>query len=209
MAEPQRIVIIGSGLAGAAAAGALRERGYTGDVVVFGREGHRPYELPALSKQVLLGDADEPDRVHEPEFYDTHRIELRLGVEIVRVDVGGRVVEDSAGGSHSYDRLILATGSTPRRLPVPGGELPGLRTLRTVEDSLALRRELVDGAEVVIVGAGWIGCEVAAAARRHGASVTVVDPVDLPLRRVLGPRMGEVFRDLHAEHGVIISRHPS
>jgi NADPH-dependent 2,4-dienoyl-CoA reductase/sulfur reductase-like enzyme len=202
MAEPQRIVIIGSGLAGAAAAGALRERGYTGDLVVFGREEHRPYELPALSKQMLLGDADEPNRVHEPEFYETRQIELRLGVEVVRVDVAGRVVEDSTGATRSYDRLILATGSTPRRLPVPGGDLPGLRTLRTVEDSLALRRELTDGVEVVIVGAGWIGCEVAAAARRHGASVTVVDPVDLPLRRVLGPRMGEVFRDLHAAHDV-------
>ncbi|GAB2973013.1 NAD(P)/FAD-dependent oxidoreductase [Saccharothrix stipae] len=202
MAEPQRIVIIGSGLAGAAAAGALRDRGYTGDLVVFGREEHRPYELPALSKEVLLGDAEAPNRVHEPDFYENRRIELRLGVEIVRLDVGERVVVDSAGVSHSYDRLILATGSTPRRLSVPGGELPGLRTLRTVEDSVALRDELTDGAEVVVVGAGWIGCEVAAAARRHGASVTVVDPVDLPLRRVLGPRMGEVFRDLHAEHGV-------
>ncbi|WP_158846375.1 NAD(P)/FAD-dependent oxidoreductase [Saccharothrix deserti] len=202
MAEPQRIVIIGSGLAGAAAAGALRERGYTGDVVVFGREAHQPYELPALSKDVLLGDADAPNRVHEPGFYETRRIELRLKTEITRIDVGERVVVDSTGAGHSYDRLILATGSTPRRLPVPGGELPRLRTLRTVEDSLSLRDALTEGAEVLVVGAGWIGCEVAAAARRHGASVTVVDPVDLPLRRVLGPRMGEVFRDLHASHDV-------
>ena len=97
MAEPQRIVIIGSGLAGATAAGALRERGYTGDLIVFGREEHRPYELPALSKQVLLGDADEPKRVHGPDFHETRQVELRLGVEIVRVDVGGRVVEDSTG----------------------------------------------------------------------------------------------------------------
>ncbi|ONI85579.1 FAD-dependent oxidoreductase [Saccharothrix sp. ALI-22-I] len=202
MAEPQRIVIIGSGLAGAAAAGALRERGYTGDVVVFGREAHQPYELPALSKELLLGDIDEPHRVHEPDFYETQRVELRLKIEITRIDVGERVVVDSTGAAHSYDRLILATGSTPRRLPVPGGELPRLRTLRTVEDSLALRAELTDGASVLVVGAGWIGCEVAAAARRHGASVTVVDPIDLPLRRVLGPRMGEVFRDLHASHDV-------
>ncbi|MFD0203222.1 MULTISPECIES: FAD-dependent oxidoreductase [Saccharothrix] len=139
MAEPQRIVIIGSGLAGAAAAGALRDRGYAGDLVLFGRERHQPYELPALSKQVLLGDADEPNRVHEPDFYADRHVELRLGVEIVRLDVAGRSVEDSTGATHSYDRLILATGSTPRRLAVPGGELPGLRVLRTVEDSLALR----------------------------------------------------------------------
>ncbi|MBB5808118.1 NADPH-dependent 2,4-dienoyl-CoA reductase/sulfur reductase-like enzyme [Saccharothrix ecbatanensis] len=202
MAEPQRIVIIGSGLAGASAAGALRERGYGGDVVVFGREAHEPYELPALSKELLLGDTDSPHRVHDPDFYEKARIELRLKAEITRIDVGERVIVDSTGVTHSYDRLILATGSTPRRLPVPGGDLPGLRTLRTVDDSLSLRAALTDGTRVVVVGAGWIGCEVAAAARRHGASVTVIDPVDLPLRRVLGPRMGEVFRDLHAANGV-------
>ncbi|NUT49758.1 MAG: FAD-dependent oxidoreductase, partial [Saccharothrix sp.] len=171
MAEPQRIVIIGSGLAGAAAAGALRERGYAGELVVYGRERHQPYELPALSKQLLLGDADAPQRVHEPGFYETAGVELRLGVEVVGVDARERLVVDSAGETRSYDRLILATGSTPRRLPVPGGELPGLRTLRTVEDSLALREELTRGGEVVVVGAGWIGCEVAAAARKHGAAV--------------------------------------
>ncbi|PSL56809.1 pyridine nucleotide-disulfide oxidoreductase [Saccharothrix carnea] len=114
MAEPQRIVIIGSGLAGAAAAGALRDRDYVGDLVLFGRESHRSYELPVLSKQMLLGDADEPNRVHEPDFYEDRRVELRLGVEIVRVDVDGRSVEDSTGATHSCDRLIPATGSTPK-----------------------------------------------------------------------------------------------
>ncbi|MEU7529726.1 FAD/NAD(P)-binding oxidoreductase [Saccharothrix sp. NPDC042600] len=202
MAEPQRIVIIGSGLAGASTAGALRERGYDGAVVVFGRERHQPYELPALSKDVLVGNAEWPNRVHEPDFYETHGVELRLGVEVTEVRVGERVIVDSEGATHSYDRLVLATGSVPRRLPVPGGDLPGLRVLRTVEDSLALRERLAPGARVVVVGAGWIGCEVAAAARVRGAEVTVVDPLDLPLRRVLGPVVGEVFRNLHAEHGV-------
>ncbi|GAA0253334.1 FAD-dependent oxidoreductase [Saccharothrix mutabilis subsp. mutabilis] len=202
MAEPQRIVIIGSGLAGASTAGALRERGYDGAVVVFGRERHQPYELPALSKDVLVGNAEWPNRVHEPGFYETHGVELRLGVEVTEVRVGERVIVDSGGATHSYDRLVLATGSVPRRLPVPGGDLPGLRVLRTVEDSLALRERLAPGVRVVVVGAGWIGCEVAAAARVRGAEVTVVDPVDLPLRRVLGPVVGEVFRNLHAERGV-------
>lgn len=202
MAEPQRIVIIGSGLAGASTAGALRERGYDGEVVVFGRERHQPYELPALSKDVLLGNAEWPNRVHEPGFYETHGVELRLGVEVTEVRVGERVIVDSEGATHSYDRLVLATGSVPRRLPVPGGDLPGLRVLRTVEDALGLRELLAPGTRVVVVGAGWIGCEVAAAARVRGAEVTVVDPVDLPLRRVLGPVVGEVFRRMHAEHGV-------
>ncbi|WP_309114967.1 FAD/NAD(P)-binding oxidoreductase [Saccharothrix sp.] len=202
MAEPQRIVIIGSGLAGASAAGALRERGYDGGLVIFGRERHQPYELPALSKDVLVGNAEWPNRVHEEGFYEAHGVELRLGVEITEVRVGERVIVDSAGATHSYDRLVLATGSVPRTLPVPGGDLPGLHLLRTVEDSLGLRERLVPGARVVVVGAGWIGCEVAAAARVRGGDVTVVDPVDLPLRRVLGPVVGEVFRGLHADHGV-------
>ncbi len=202
MAEPQRIVIIGSGLAGATAAGALRERGYDKELTLFGRETHRPYELPALSKDVLLGNAEGPNRVHEPDYYETHGVDLRLGVEIVELRAGERTVLDSAGVTHSYDRLILGTGSTPRTLPVPNGDLPGLVTLRTVEDSLALRARLAERPRVVIVGAGWIGCEVAAAARSHGAEVTVIDPVDLPLRRVLGPVVAEVFRALHEGHGV-------
>ncbi|MBB5957603.1 NADPH-dependent 2,4-dienoyl-CoA reductase/sulfur reductase-like enzyme [Saccharothrix tamanrassetensis] len=202
MAEPQRIVIIGSGLAGASAAGSLREQGYDNELILFGREAHQPYELPALSKDVLLGNTDEPNRVHEADFYEAHRVDLRLGTEITEIRASERAIVDSDGVTHSYDRLVLATGSTPRTLPVPNADLPGLRTLRTIEDSLSLRESLTADARVVIVGAGWIGCEVAAAARRHGSDVTVVDPVDLPLRRVLGPTIGAVFRDLHADHGV-------
>ncbi|OZM71697.1 FAD-dependent oxidoreductase [Amycolatopsis antarctica] len=202
MPEPQRVVIVGSGLAGATAAGALRERGYTGEVVVLGEEGHDPYELPALSKGVLTGEADEPDRVHEAGFYARHDIDLRLGVPVTRIELGARVVHDGTGERHGYDRLLLATGSRPRSLPVPGGDLPGLRTLRTVDDSLSLRAALRGAGRVVIAGAGWIGTEAAAAARGHGAEVTVVDNVSLPLRDVLGERVAGVFRDLHAEKGV-------
>jgi 3-phenylpropionate/trans-cinnamate dioxygenase ferredoxin reductase component len=194
---PQRIVIVGSGLAGASAAGALRERGYPGKIVMFGHEVHRPYELPALSKDVLLGNTDEPSWVHDAGYYRDNEIDLRPGTPVTEVRPGDKTVVDSDGAVHSYDRLLLATGSRPRVLTGAHGNV-----LRTWDNSLELRRKLVEGAQVVIVGAGWIGCEVAAAARKHGAVVTVVDTVALPLQRVLGDTMGEVFRDLHTEHGV-------
>ncbi|PPK68982.1 FAD-dependent oxidoreductase [Actinokineospora auranticolor] len=200
MAEPHRIVVVGTGLAGASAAGSLRERGFAGDIALIGRDRHRPYELPALSKAVLLGEADEPDWVHEADFYDG--IDLVTATSVTELDLGGRAVVDETGARHPYDRLVLATGSTPRTLPVPGADLDGLHTLRTLDDSLALRAAFGDGVRVVVVGAGWIGCEVAAAARGHGSRVTVIEPEPLPLHRTLGPVVGEVFRDLHAEHGV-------
>ncbi|WP_018687192.1 NAD(P)/FAD-dependent oxidoreductase [Actinokineospora enzanensis] len=200
MAEPHRIVIVGTGLAGASTAGSLRERGYPGEITLIGRDPNRPYELPALSKGILLGDTDEPDWVHEDDFYGD--IALRTGTTVTELRLGERAVLDDQGGTHPYDRLVLATGSQPRRLPIPGADLANLHTLRTLEDSLTLRAELTADARVVIVGAGWIGCEVAAAARKHGATVHVVEPLPLPLHRTLGPRIGEFFRDVHAAEGV-------
>ncbi|MFC3896394.1 NAD(P)/FAD-dependent oxidoreductase [Lentzea rhizosphaerae] len=197
MAEPQRIVIVGTGLAGASAAGALRERGYGGKITVFGTEHHRPYELPALSKDLLLGKASEPTWVHEPSFYADNEIDLQLGVSVLEVRPGDHAVVDSDGAVRSYDRLLLATGSRPRVLPGAQGHV-----LRTLDDSLALKSVLREGRHVVIIGAGWIGCEVASAARTHGCRVTVVDPLSEPLVRVLGTEMGAMFRGLHAEHGV-------
>ncbi|WP_027947260.1 NAD(P)/FAD-dependent oxidoreductase [Amycolatopsis taiwanensis] len=202
MAGPQRIVIVGAGLGGASAAASLRERGFTGDVVVLGAESHRPYELPPLSKAVLLGDADEPDWAHEDGFYREHDIDLRLGTTATRIELGSRTVIDGHGGEHPFDRLLLATGSHPRTLPVPGTDLPGIHTLRTIDDSLALRAAFGKARQVVIVGAGWIGTEAAAAARRHGVDVTVVDLISAPLLSVLGSEVAAVFRDLHSEHGV-------
>lgn len=202
MAEPRRIVIIGAGLAGASAAAHLRERDYSGEIVVLGAEPHRPYELPALSKGLLLGDTDEPDWVREEDFYAAHEIDLRLGTVAARIELGGRVVVDADGKEQSYDRLLLATGSQPRTLPVPGADLPGIRTLRTLDDSLALRSAFGDARSVVIVGAGWIGTEVAAAARRHGLEVTVVDRIAAPLLPVLGAEVAAVFQDLHTANGV-------
>jgi NADPH-dependent 2,4-dienoyl-CoA reductase/sulfur reductase-like enzyme len=202
MSDPNRIVIIGSGLAGASAAAALRDRGYDGSVLVLGSDRHLPYELPALSKGVLLGEADEPDWVREESFYADHDITLQRGVTATRIELGARLVLDNSGGEYRYDRLLVATGSRPRSLPVPGADLPGLRTLRSLDDSLALRSAFAEAERVVIVGAGWIGTEAAAAARKHGAEVTVVDQVPAPLGSVLGVEVAAVFRDLHTEHGV-------
>lgn len=200
MAEPHRIVILGTGLAGASAAGELRAKGFTGEVVLVGKEPHRPYELPALSKGILLGDTRDPDWVHDEDFYAKHDIELRLSTKIREIHLGDRVVIDDAGARQPFDRLLLATGSRPRTLPVPGADLDGVRTLRTLDDSRALLPVLTG--RVVIVGAGWIGCEVAAAARKHGAEVTVVERLPMPLHQVLGDTIAEVFRDLHAQQGV-------
>ena len=202
MSVPGRIVIVGSGMAGATAAGALREQGFDGEVVVFGQEPHLPYELPPLSKDLLLGNIDEPVRVHDEGFYADKNIDLRTSTAVREIDPAERVVRDDRGGSQPYDRLLLATGSRPRTLNIAGSDLAGLHTLRTVDDSFALRSALQKGRRVVIVGAGWIGCEVAAAARTHGATVTVVDPVSLPLLGVLGEPMAEVFHRLHVEHDV-------
>src|SRR2546428_12418335 len=127
MAEPQRIVVLGTGLAGASAAGELRNRGYSGDVVLIGKDPHRPYELPPLSKGILLGDTDDPDWVHDEDFYAKHDIELRLATKIAEIQLGEHVVLDEDGNRYPYDRLLLATGSRPRSISVPGAELAGLR----------------------------------------------------------------------------------
>jgi NADPH-dependent 2,4-dienoyl-CoA reductase/sulfur reductase-like enzyme len=202
MAEPQRIVIVGSGLAGASAAGALRTSGFSGEVTLIGQEPHRPYELPALSKGILLGDTDTPDWVHDEDFYAKHDVQLASRTEAREVLLGDRVVVDGAGTRHPYDRLLLATGSRPRMPNLPGADLAGIRTLRTLDDSLALRGTLTAGTRMVIIGGGWIGCEVAAAARKHEAEVTIVERLSLPLHQVLGDTVAAVFRDLHAQQGV-------
>jgi 3-phenylpropionate/trans-cinnamate dioxygenase ferredoxin reductase component len=201
MADPRRIVIVGTGLAGASTAGALREQGYDGEVLLIGEQRHRPYELPALSKGILLGDTDDPDWVHEESFYADKNIELRLGARAGAIDLSDRTVGVD-GKAELWDRLVLATGSTPRRLRVPGADFDNVRRLRRLDDALSLRQELTEGRNVVIVGGGWIGCEVAAAARKHGANVTVIDPLPQPLHQVLGETVAGVFRALHEANGV-------
>ncbi|WP_020574523.1 NAD(P)/FAD-dependent oxidoreductase [Actinopolymorpha alba] len=196
-------VIVGASLAGARAAEALRAEGFDGRIVLVGEESERPYERPPLSKGVLLGN-DEPSvaYVHPQEWYAEHAVELRLGVRAQRLDAGGHEVELADGDVLPYDKLLLTTGSSVRRLRVPGGDLDGVLYLRTMADSLRLKESFAAGARVVVVGAGWIGLEAAAAARTHGADVVVVEPHPTPLHAVLGPEMGNVFADLHRDHGV-------
>jgi 3-phenylpropionate/trans-cinnamate dioxygenase ferredoxin reductase subunit len=197
-------VIVGASLAGAKAAETLREEGFDGRVVLIGAEEQRPYERPPLSKEYLRGEAGrEKLWVHDDaSFYDEHEIELRLGTTVTELDVGAREVTLGGGERMPFDGLLLTTGATPRPLDVPGADLDGVHYLRSVESSDAIRERLDRGGKVVVVGAGWIGSEAAASARQRGLEVTVVEPASVPLERVLGPEMGAVYRDVHADQGV-------
>jgi 3-phenylpropionate/trans-cinnamate dioxygenase ferredoxin reductase subunit len=198
------LAIIGASLAGAKAAEAAHASGYDGRVVLVGDEPAPPYERPPLSKAVLRGEA-EPDtaRVHPDGFYAEHGIELVTG-EVTRLDVGpgARAALLADGRRIDFDTAVLATGSRPRRLRVPGGELAGVHYLRSVDDAIALRDAIRDGSRVAVIGAGWIGTEVAASARQVGRDVVLIDPAPVPLQRVLGSEIGSMFQRLHADHGV-------
>ena len=196
-------VIVGASLAGAKAAGELRERGFDGRVVLVGAETERPYERPPLTKDYLRGDSErEKAYVHEEDFYARHQIELRLGEAAEAIDVDASTVTLAGGEQLAYDSLLLTTGAEPRRLVVPGAELDGVHYLRTLDDCDALRERLSFGGRVVVVGAGWIGSEFAASARQSGLEVTVIDPLELPNIRVFGPEVGAFYRDVHLRHGV-------
>ncbi|MFI8086194.1 NAD(P)/FAD-dependent oxidoreductase [Kitasatospora sp. NPDC086009] len=196
-------VIVGASLGGAKAAEALREAGHQGDIVLIGAEHERPYERPPLSKGYLLGKTPrEKIYVHPPQWYSDHDVTLRLGTAVTSVDPVAHTVTLADDGRIEYAKLLLTTGSVPRRLPVPGAEQDGVHYLRRVEDSDRIRAALVPGARVVVIGAGWIGLETAAAARTAGAEVTVLEAVELPLLRVLGREVAQVFADLHRDHGV-------
>jgi 3-phenylpropionate/trans-cinnamate dioxygenase ferredoxin reductase subunit len=203
MPDQPTFVIVGASLAGAKAAETLRSEGFTGRIVLVGEELERPYERPPLSKGYLLGKEDrEKAFVHEATWYGENNIELVLGVRATSLDRKAHTVTLDGVEPLRYDKLLLATGSRVRRLDVPGADLAGVRYLRTLPDSEALKERLHEGARVVVVGAGWIGLEVAAAARTHGASVTVVEVDELPLRRVLGDEVARIFADLHRAHEV-------
>jgi 3-phenylpropionate/trans-cinnamate dioxygenase ferredoxin reductase subunit len=203
MTTDRTFVIVGASLAGAKAAETLREEGFDERVVVIGAEDERPYERPPLSKDYLRGEAErETVYVHPEGFYAEHDIELRLGRTAVSLNAAGSELTLDDGERLRYDRLLLATGAEPRRLSIPGGDLDGVLYLRSVTDSDALRGRLDRGGAVVVIGAGWIGAEVAASARQRGLEVTVIDPLTVPLERVLGTEVGAVYRDLHLDHGV-------
>jgi NADPH-dependent 2,4-dienoyl-CoA reductase/sulfur reductase-like enzyme len=204
MPQADHFVIVGGGLAGAKVAEALREQGFDGDLTIVGAERRLPYERPPLSKDYLAGKAERSDfEVHDTDWYDEHKIALRLGVTATAVDAAAHTVELNDGSALTYTKLALATGSEPRVLPVPGLDASGVHYLRTVEDSDAIRAELSPQAHIVVIGGGWIGLEVASAARARDTTVSIVEAADLPLAGALGPEVARSFLDLHRAHGVI------
>ena len=203
MSSSDTFVIVGAGMAGGKAAETLREEGFDGRVVLVGAEPHRPYERPPLSKDYLRGESPDPAWLQSDEgWYPANDVELRETTVVESIDAGEGAVVLSGGERIGYDRLLLATGAEPRRLPVPGGDLPGVHVLRTVEDSDTIRAMFDGGGRLVVIGGGWIGCEVAASARQKGMDVTLIESLELPLLRVLGPELGAFYRDVHASEGV-------
>lgn len=199
----QTFVIVGASLAGAKAAETLREEGYDGRVILIGEEPERPYERPPLTKDYLRRESPrEKGYVHPETFYDEHDIDLMTGVAATTLNTKGSRVTLADGRELAYDRLLLATGASPRRLSIPGAGLDDVHYLRTLDDCDRLRDRLQHGGRVVVIGAGWIGAEFAASARQGGAEVTLIDPASVPLKRVLGTQLGGIYRDLHRERGV-------
>jgi NADPH-dependent 2,4-dienoyl-CoA reductase/sulfur reductase-like enzyme len=211
MSEPlssdATILVVGASLAGMRAAEELRHLGHTGNVVIIGEETHPPYDRPPLSKQFLAGKWDvERIHHHTPEKLDAFGLEFRLGSRATRLDTEDRTVRCDDGSQVHYDGLIIATGAKPRWLPGTEG-ITGVRTLRTLDDSAGLRDDLSrlgDGARLVVIGAGFIGAEVAATCHGLGADVTVVEALTTPLAGVIGQQMGEVCAGLHRDAGVAL-----
>ncbi len=201
--DDRAFVIVGASLAGAKAVEQLRTSGFAGSVTLVGEETVRPYERPPLSKGYLLG-SQERDKafVHDTAWYTEHDVRLLLGVRATDLSAATHTLTLDGYESLRYDKLLLATGSRVRRLDVPGNDLHGVRYLRTLPESDALRDDLRSAANVVVIGAGWIGLETAAAARSYGAAVHVVELDSAPLRRVLGDEVAEVFARLHRDHDV-------
>jgi len=199
----ETFVIVGGGLAGAKAAETLRGEGFTGRIVLVGDETERPYERPPLAKGYLLGkDPRDKAFVHGSAWYGENNVELLLGVRATMLDVATQTLTLDGFEPLRYDKLLLAMGSRVRRLDTPGVDLTGVRYLRTLPDADRLLDELKPDTRVVVVGAGWIGLEVAAAARTHGAHVTVIETAALPLRAVLGDAVASIYAAVHRAHDV-------
>jgi 3-phenylpropionate/trans-cinnamate dioxygenase ferredoxin reductase component len=203
MANSRTFVIIGGGLGGAKAAEALREKDFDGQIIVCAEEDHLPYERPPLSKEFLAGKKSLDDfTVHDSAWYRENEIDLRLNARVLSVDRAAHTVELPDNTRVEYDKLLLATGSRSRRLPIPGSDAAGVHYLRTFEDASALNSALAEGSSLAVVGAGWIGLEVAASARQRDVNVTVVETAKLPLVGAVGEEVGAVFAALHRDHGV-------
>ncbi|MFL5780261.1 MAG: NAD(P)/FAD-dependent oxidoreductase [Thermoleophilaceae bacterium] len=200
---PNTYVIVGGGLAGAKAAQALREEGFDGRLVLVGSEPEQPYERPPLSKDYLRGESPrEKARVHPDGWYADHDVELRTGVTAERLDTAAAELSLAGGERLGYDALLIATGPEPRRLDLPGSGLDGVVYLRDLADADRIAARLGEGGRMAVIGAGWIGAEVAASARQKGLEVTVVERAEVPLEHVLGREAGAIYADVHRDHGV-------
>ncbi|PCK24968.1 MULTISPECIES: NAD(P)/FAD-dependent oxidoreductase [Rhodococcus] len=203
MSTNRRFVIVGGGLAGAKIAEALRDRDFDGEITVLSEEDHLPYERPPLSKEFFAGKKTLPEfTVHDGEWFRDHRVDLRPGTTATAIDPAAHTVSLPDGSTISYDKLALATGSRSRRLDIPGSDAEGVHYVRTVDQAAALLRTLAADKKLVVIGAGWIGLEIAASARGFDVDVTVLEHAGLPLESTLGPEMGEVFAALHRQNGV-------
>jgi 3-phenylpropionate/trans-cinnamate dioxygenase ferredoxin reductase subunit len=200
---PRSIVIVGASLAGATAAGVLRDEGYEGRLSLIGAEEEAPYERPPLSKEFLRGEQAFEDALVRPaSWYAEHDVDARFGTRAVQIDVRPREVVLAGGERLPFDRLLVGTGGRNRRLEVPGAGLPGVFDLRYHRDAVQIRDATTDGARVVCVGMGFIGAEVAASLRTIGRDVTVVEIFETTLYRILGPEIGRVIEGIHRDHGV-------
>ncbi len=198
-------VIVGANLAGASAAAVLRDEGFEGRLVLVGAEPYPPYERPPLSKEYLRSKTSfDQALVRPPDYYESHDIETLFGVRASRIDAARRVVELDDGGRVPYDKVLVATGGTTRRLPLPGWDLDGIYDLRTVADADRIRAEIAGGARAVVVGMGFIGAEVAASLRQSGLEVTVIEALPSPLFASLGERIGRVMEGIHRDQGVVM-----
>ena len=203
MSDRRTFVIVGGGLAGAKAAETLRAEGFDGRLVLVGAEAELPYERPPLSKSCLAGETTlRHARVHDRAFYDEHEIELVTGRAAATLDPGARELGLAGGAMLRYDRLLIATGAVPQRPPIEGAGLDGVHVLRTVADADRLRAVIERRGRLAVIGAGWIGSEVAATARSRGADVTLIGRAETPLEHVLGKQIGAFFAELHRGHGV-------
>jgi NADPH-dependent 2,4-dienoyl-CoA reductase/sulfur reductase-like enzyme/nitrite reductase/ring-hydroxylating ferredoxin subunit len=201
---PDPVVVVGAGAGGEAVAEELRRQEYRGRIVLLAPEGELPYDRPNLSKDYLAGTAPEEwIPLHPPEWYAERRIEVRMGARAAAIDPAGKTVALADGATIPYGALVLAPGAEPVRLSIPGADLPHVRTLRSLADSRTLIGMAMIVQRAVVVGASFIGLEVAAALRARGVEVTVVAPDERPLGRVLGPDVGDFIRSLHEEHGVV------
>ena len=203
MASLTTFVIVGGGLAGAKAVESLRDNDFDGRIILFAEEKHLPYERPPLSKDYLAGKKSLIDfTVQNSDWYRDHNVDLRLGSRVSSLDPAAHTVGLPDDTNVAYDKLLLATGSASRRPQILGSDADGVHYLRTYDDAVALNAVLTEGSSLAVVGAGWIGLEVAAAARQRGVNVTVVETAKQPLMAALGETVGEVFATLHRDHGV-------